>query len=264
MTRDLVSSDPRVAKVPYDVNYVWRLRNDDVPHDELDPSLLTDKLTSSIRHNILKHAGGADFVIEKTNASSLRIPFVDAIFPEAVFVHLVRDPVDVIQSAFRRWQEPTNWRYVLKKARSFPLLQAPAYAFRYASDIARKSSGSSVKSWGQIYDGMPDDVARLELFDVCVNQYIRTVETAKRDLRGIDPSRWHRIEYEELVRQPRDVLNGVGSFLGMGESAFANTDVSIVTANNIGKGHRELTEQQVERISELRPAIEADIWAAEE
>lgn len=43
-------------------------------------------------------------LLEKTPKNSLRIPFLAALFPDALFVHLVRDPKDNIASIMEAWR----------------------------------------------------------------------------------------------------------------------------------------------------------------
>ena len=38
-------------------------------------------------------------MVEKTCANTLRLPFVDKVLPEARYLHIVRDGVDVVASA---------------------------------------------------------------------------------------------------------------------------------------------------------------------
>ena len=50
LVRDLVAEHPDVDRVPYDIDYVWRLGNEAVPHEELS----VDLLTPQIRQRILR------------------------------------------------------------------------------------------------------------------------------------------------------------------------------------------------------------------
>ena len=50
--RDVLAASPEVACVPYDVNYIWRYKNENYPHDALAVESITKKIKFSIRHNI--------------------------------------------------------------------------------------------------------------------------------------------------------------------------------------------------------------------
>ena len=54
-------------------------------------------------------------IVEKTCANSLRVPFVNEIIPDAKFIYIKRDMLDVVGSAKHRWKAPINLIYLLKK-----------------------------------------------------------------------------------------------------------------------------------------------------
>ena len=49
-------------------------------------------------------AQGSVRMLEKTPKNSLRIPFLDAIWPDGLFVYLFRDPRQTLASMIRAWQ----------------------------------------------------------------------------------------------------------------------------------------------------------------
>lgn len=244
LVRNLIAEHPDVEKMQYDVNYIWRYGNEHINHDELDAASLTPELTAAIRKRVLRFHTGAPYFIEKTNASSLRVPFVHKIFPDAWWIHLTRDPMDVVQSANRRWQEKPDWGYIVRKARTFPLLESFGYAVNYGINAVKKALGLRASSWGQVYAGMPEDQAKLPLLRVCTRQYIRTVEKARRDVQQLDPSRLMEIRYEDFVTSPKEHLLAVADFLGLDPAPFEAMDYSIVTPRNVGKGARELSAEE--------------------
>ena len=63
---------------------------------------------------------------DKTPKYSVRLPFINAVFPHAQFLHLIRDPHDVIASHRERWGyrsavtcASTTWREYVSAAREF-------------------------------------------------------------------------------------------------------------------------------------------------
>jgi len=246
LVRDLVAEHPSIDKVPYDINYVWRLGNEDIPHDEL----LVEKLTPYIRQRIIRHfrpsKSQAPFLIEKTVSNCLRIPFVNAVFPDARFIHLVRDGCDVVESVYRQWQAPTDWRYAFQKAQTFPIWQAPGYAIDYAKKTISKlffRNSHVVGTWGARYVGIDEDVANLELLEVCAIQWARSVEKAMQDLNNLPRERVLLIRYEEFVKSPRQYLKAIAQFLGVDSLPYEVKDhlAQKVSKDNIGKGFRNLS-----------------------
>jgi len=56
------------------------------------------------------------------------------------------------------------------------------------------------KVWGPRYDGIDSDAETQSLAQVCARQWVASVETARRDLAMVPPSRVFEIRYEDLVR----------------------------------------------------------------
>lgn len=202
--RDCLAASPDVAAVPFDVNYVWRYGFEDAPHDVLDPQKQTSATRSFIHRTVAKlsEASATDIVIEKTVSNTLRVPYVDAAFPDATYVHLIRDGRDVAESAMRQWIEPPQMRSLWTKLKSIPLANF-RYVAWYGVNMIKGLLSSGRKAgnvWGPRYPGIEDDVARLSLSEVCALQWRHSVETAQRDLAAIDPARVLTIRYEDLIR----------------------------------------------------------------
>ena len=53
-------------------------------------------------------------------------------------MHLVRDGVDVVESTRRQWQSPPDRRYLVEKARHFPLRLVPTYGVSFARAQVRR------------------------------------------------------------------------------------------------------------------------------
>ena len=203
--RDVLASGGQTAVVPYDVNYIWR-RGVPWDHDDiLDPQSLTPKKKKFIIKSLsgIARLGPDQRLIEKTVANTLRVPYVDAVFPNAVFVHLIRNGYDVTESAMRQWKAPPNWRNLLKKAREIPLGNLDYIAwfgFNTLRGMARGNKGGNI--WGPRYPGIARDVVNRPLQEVCALQWKCSVETALSDLAKIDKNRVFNIRYENLVAGP--------------------------------------------------------------
>ena len=134
MLRNVLTRVPGFATWPCDeINYVWRHGN----RDQLDDELPIEAATPSVRRYIRRSFSwvrthcGSPVVVEKTCATSLRVPFVDALLPEARFVFIHRDGADAAASASQRWNADLDLPYLARKARFVPTVDLPHYARRY-------------------------------------------------------------------------------------------------------------------------------------
>lgn len=260
LLRDLIAQHPDVEAIPYDVNFIWRLADPYLNHDELDPATLSSESRDKIVTQLSYYWRDSAFLIEKTVSNSLRVPFVNAVFPDALFIHLIRDGVDVVESSFRQWNSPPNWPYLLRKASSFPLSVAYDYAFSYARRALRhtiRRVRDNHDIWGPKYKGIEADLDQRSLLEVVALQWAHCVLRSRNDLKNIPSERQLPIRYEEFVRNPTDYLDQISAFVGIAPIIWDRIDS--VTWELIGRGHRSLTEEQYRQIRPIVDQVESHL-----
>ena len=257
LLRDVIANHPSIDRVPYDINFIWRLGNEATPHDKLTPEQISPVIAKRITRKLASFCKGAPYLIEKTVSNCLRVPFLDALFPNAKYIFLVRDGRDVVESSYRQWTAKPDMEYVFKKAFSYPLLDAPGYAFSYAIGMFRKffsRNSRHVPTWGPRYAGIDQDVKTKHLIEVCGIQWAKSVEKAAEALQRINPDRVYEVRYEEFVQNPDFVLHDLGNFLGL---RLNSNGLEVITTENIGKGWDKLHSKQQEWVYPLiREALE--------
>ena len=254
LVRDTIACHPEVSKIPYDINYIWRYGNENLPHDEILPDHLTLDNATKIQHYFKGYSQQKPVLIEKTVSNSLRVPFVQAIFPQAKFIHLIRDGWDVVESSYRQWIAPPDWHYIFQKVRSYPFLDAFGYASGYAMTLVGKllnQHNGTVNSWGPRYAGIDVDIRSKPLIEVCATQWARCVTKAFSDLAKYPRSRVYTLRYEEFVRNPLAELTGIADFLKVDAHPYSSNKALGISANNIGKGQRNLSDEQCLLVHEL-------------
>jgi hypothetical protein len=250
--RNVLAEATGVGCVPYDIGFVWRYGNERVPHDVLDPATVTPRVQRFVRRYVDRYArSGSDVVIEKTVGTTLRVPFVHAVMPDAAFVHLVRDGRDVVESARRQWSAPPDREYLLGKVRHFPLRLVPSYGREYA--LAQLSllrgARSHAATWGPRYPGIDDDVASSDLLTVCARQWRASVEYASRDLARVS-TLVIDVRYEQLVSEPLTTLGDLMDRLGLPASAEdVRRAVARLKVGRAGVGARSLANHELAMIS---------------
>lgn len=218
--RDLLSAGNGVAIVPYDINYVWRIGNESLAHDEIAPGSTDEINIKKIRAAVqrLRAPRGARFqiLIEKTVSNSLRVPFVNEVFPGAKFIHLVRDGRDVTASARWAWSQGSDYKYIVRKLRYFPP-EAFGYGFWYIRNTAKGILSRNLQKkriWGPRYKGIEEDLENCSLLEVCAKQWQRSVDLSVEALQTIPSDRVLRVRYEDLVSNSNTVV-AVTEFLGI-------------------------------------------------
>lgn len=246
--RDTLAAAPGFAVVPYDINYIWRRGNEAMEHDELAPESCDQRRLDSIRRGVLKQAKTngrkpARLVLEKTVSNALRIPFIESVFPDARYIVLVRDGRDVVESSYRCWQAPPDYRYLLQKAKAFPFGDW-RYALNFVSGLFYGKSKAGVRrTWGPLYNGIQDDLATCPLEVVVARQWRRCVEVSRQALRAVPAERVAYIRYEQVARDEAWIAP-LMAFLGAPESISAVVDHYRATV------HKEKAERWLKTFSD--------------
>lgn len=251
MLRAAIAAHPDVQAIPYDINYVWKYGNYDLEHDELGAERLH---RSSVRY-IRTFCGRfltktrARTIVEKTVSNTLRVGFVQSVFPDCRFVNLVRDGRDVAASARRMWKAPADTRSLIPKAMKFPLRAIPTYAAQYVKSYAdRKISGAeSLSSWGPRFQGIDEIVKSHPLIEVCGIQWKECVEKPRRDLEAVPADRVLHLKYEEFVADPIEGTARIMEFLGldMHPDVRAHAE-SVVVGTHVDKWKKNLSHQELD------------------
>ncbi len=215
--RDTLGVHSKVKTIPFDINFVWRRGNDFYPHDELTSEMATSQIVNDLRQRMPKmaNAQSGDLMLEKTVSNTLRLPFLFKIFPQAKYVHLIRDGRSVAESVFRLWDQPTALSYKLRKLRYYPITNlAYTYWFLKNSFTADKKS----RVWGVRYKGVYDDLEQHSRLVVCARQWVKCIQAAERDFSSIDSKQVHSIKYESLVTDANAVQQ-LCEFLDLDDSS---------------------------------------------
>lgn len=125
--------------------------------------------------------------LEKTPKNALRIPFLRAVFPDARFVYLYREPKDTISSMVEAWRERAFVAY-----RSLP-----GWPYRDWSFLL-------VPGWQSLRDR--------SLIEIATYQWQSAHEHILADLREVPRAFWHRVNYTELLREPQRVVRDIAEF----------------------------------------------------
>jgi len=230
LLRDLISAHPAVAAVPFDVNHVWRIGNEQQPDDVLVPESATPEVAERIRSRLTafarRNAGAADwsnvrFIAEKTVGNALRPAFVEKVLPGTLYVRIVRDPRRTIASTIAAWKAPPDAGYLVRKARYFGLADL-GYAAWYAANAVRGrlSHGRGLKVWGARYAGIREDLEALGLETVCARQWLASVRSIDAFFQDLPADRGVSVSYEDLTADPA-ALARIWSFLGIADEARA-------------------------------------------
>lgn len=255
MLRDFLIELPGVDTWPCDeINYIWRHGNVSNESDEFLPEMATPQVSKYIRDrfDIVQKKYNSNYVVEKTCANSLRVGFVDGVIPDAKYIFIVRDGLDVIGSAKLRWKAKLDIPYVLKKVRYVPWMDLPYYGFKYFGNRMAKifSEEGRLTFWGPQLNDMDMVLETYSLEQVCAIQWQRCVEASEYAFSQMAEEKTHRLRYEDFIRNPANEFKKICSFLGMEppDEEVLNKIKSRVSLSSLGKGRNAIDQQQLEGI----------------
>ena len=261
MLRDLLCQLPQFATWPCDeINYIWRFGNRDHPTDQFTRSMVHERNLKHIhgRFAALQRLHPDSAIVEKTCANSLRCAFLHELFPDAKFVHIIRDGRDVAASAALRWNAVLDLPYLIRKARFVPKTDLPFYAYRYLSSrVHRVVSGEKrLATWGPKFEGMEQAFTEHSLPGGCAVQWRTCVSAAIDQLAEVPDELVMTIRYESFTKEPASEFAAVCQFLGSPVSSEQLSPlVKTVSNRSVGKWTQQLTSEQAAEVQTVAGAL---------
>ncbi|HKV09299.1 MAG TPA: TIGR03032 family protein [Thermoanaerobaculia bacterium] len=126
--------------------------------------------------------------LEKTPKNSLRVPFLAAAFPDALFIYLYRDPRETISSQLDAWK---SGRFVTYPG--LPEWEGPPWSLLL------------VPGWR--------DLKGKDLAGIVARQWATATSQLLDDLEALPPGRWCVASYDRLVSEPQTEIERLCGFI---------------------------------------------------
>jgi hypothetical protein len=259
MVQDVMSAHPDIAGW-YEPSELWLYGDPARPHDEFDERDATDKVKRYIRNQFLKYQkmNGNCVVLEKTPKNILKIPYVHAIFPEATYLYMVRNPFSFISSVEYKWQQTVTGKGIVRRLKSTPPSQLHYHlrnylVQQYTKRILRRKY---LSIWGPRYKGIQEDLKTHDLLTVIARQWAIGSKKAEKDLALFEPGQVFRFRYEDFVEDPIFELERICSHCG-----FEMTSHIVNAAKELVKSDRQLKWQRFDPrdLARILPEIDGEM-----
>jgi hypothetical protein len=129
-------------------------------------------------------------MLEKTPKNALRIPFFDAIWPDAHFIYLYRDVRETLYSMMEAWRSGGF--------RTYPALP-----------------GWPEGSWSMLLVPGWQQLKKLQLPEIVAHQWAITTEVMLDDLERIEKGRVQAIDYGAFLAAPQSEMQRLATGLGL-------------------------------------------------
>lgn len=182
----------------------WRIGND-TKSDMLRPRDARPEVCRQIRSAFadLMHAKHRMRLLEKTPSNSLRMGFVDTIFPDCRFVHILRNGIDSVLSIRWYWLDQSNGINPVKLSQRLKEInwkQIPHYAKEFLQRVMPEATAPVLgrKVWGPRIPAIDSLLLDLDLLEVCCLQWRMCVEAACHYGRRLPAHRYMEVRLEDM------------------------------------------------------------------
>lgn len=181
-------------------------------------------------------------LLEKTPQNCLRVPFVHSVFPNAKFIHIIRNGLESSLSIAKYWQSNTHgFRGVRlsQRLKEVSIRQIPRYGIQFVKRVLPASDTPRV-FWGPVLPGMPALVKAYNIHEVAALQWRECVEKAAVYGRAMPADQYMELRLEDFNEQtlreilefaqlsPEDaVLNSYNQCFMKDQTAYRSTEADI-------------------------------------
>jgi hypothetical protein len=287
---EILDKHPQVSQW-YEPYFVWdhffRLAAD----DERTAADATAKVREQIIRDFSRYRKkkGTAVLVDKSPRNSLKIPFILTIFPDARFIHLLRDGRDVTLSIHKEWlrrrsitQNPDNqgrfnYAAAAKILRNFlvrqPFLQdkiralwfeTHGHIFNKAKHLNRLRWKGDI-GWGPRFKSWADVYTRTSLLQFNAYQWRNCLKSIQCSWKLISVDHRLTIRYEDLIINPESKIGEIINFMGLTASTDFLSSLPRLEADNYNKWKTEFTKNQLKEIhSILTPELIDQSYAGSE
>jgi Sulfotransferase family len=190
---------------PTEANNVWQkfAHKEDESLGRADVTAAARKYLHTVLQNNLKIFNKPRFV-NKCPGNSVRIEFLKEIFPDAIFIHIIRDGRAVGYSIMR-------------------------------SRLEHSGAYWSVKPPGW------QNLLKLPLVEACASQWKMTVKAILQSAKKLPRENYIAVKYEEFVEQPAQILKQVGEKCNL---IWQDDLLQVITAGMENRNFKWRTEMQ--------------------
>jgi len=273
---DILDLHPRIVRwyEPYFVlDHYFRY----LPDDCRTKQHVTKKVKRYItkKFNCYKDKRDGDIIVDKSPRNSLKIPFLLEIFPDAKFIHIIRDGRDATLSIHKEWLKRKKiletMRGLRKWKHSFEVIRdhinrQPLFIHKLAAlsfelvglknilkekGFLHKSRWNGRIGWGPLIEDWQSVIDEVSLVEFNALQWKNCVEAVRKESEHLSISSFLEIRYENLIQHPESSLERIFSFLKVSCPEDFMSRLPALKHTNFNKWKNAFTEKEKAAIGPL-------------
>lgn len=183
-----LSQSREIGTLNREIYAIWSALHNPA-HKGWESHVLTrDDASTSDREFITRyffaHTGQHRF-LDKNNQHGLAVPYLHALFPDARFVYIKRNPGDTLNSMIEGWHRPERYG---------------SWAADLPAEVA--IDGGRFTRWCHFLPEGWRDYLTASIEEVNAFQYASIHRAIREASCDIPSSQWHEVSYEDIVRDP--------------------------------------------------------------
>jgi hypothetical protein len=274
---EFLSLHPQIAgwHEPY---FIWQYKLARQDHDVLTKEMATSTVIEFIhkQFDIFSKKSRKPIIVEKTPVNALKIDFINAVFPDAKWIHLYRDGRAVINSLKIRYQRRYNIVNNMSLSKflqdvSYTLKRQPFWYFRFMAIWYEITQQNHIKpylskdrkkvTFGPKYPGWEKDRAIMSDIEFMAKQWVECEHFIENSRRHINPANFIDIRYEDLISNPANHLEKICRHLDIDCQPYMQyTDRIHDTSKSIWK--TGLTSKEIDLIMPIIKATQSNLGYA--
>jgi hypothetical protein len=265
---EILNAHPDIASW-YEPYYVWERFFPCIEDDVWKAECLNEYDKGRIRKEfeIFSGKSGKPIIVDKLPTHSFNIGNIDRIFPEAKWIHILRDGRDVTLSIKKKWEKRhqivqqkkslafAKMAFIMLKLQPFwrYRMMAVWYELRTRNPLNpsayfNKSRWEGIAGWGPRFPGWKSYLEMHSPLEFNAMQWVKCVEAVRRywpELREEDKI---EIRYEDLLQEPENTLKAVFEAIGVRLTPDFLERMPQLKRNNFDKWRREFDSEEIKEI----------------
>jgi hypothetical protein len=198
-----------------EISNIWMWGNTQKTNDQLTENDLNPKIKGYIQKRFSDYLEKYQKkrICDKTPRNCLRISFIQAVFPDAKIIMVLRDGRSVINSTKKELNRPKTvpWKEAYSRLKEVPVWEWSVFLPRITSRLKRML-GIPLDYWGARPPGWQEWVNQYSREALLAKQWSETMEIAIAEGRKLPPENYLEIRYEDLVSSPQEKIQEIANF----------------------------------------------------
>ena len=258
----------------YEPYFVWDKYFRNKSHDERTEEDATPEIIKQIYKDfeIFRKKNKCPVIVDKSPRNSLKIPFIQKIFPNARFIHLLRDGRDVTLSINKEWirrkkiisgtngGQKFNYEKAFEVIRQWlnrqPFLydkmralwfETHGHLFDKTKHLNRLRWHGNI-GWGPRFKGWENFFYSRTCLEFNAMQWTNCHTAIKNSWQNIPSDKKLEIRYENLISEPQRTLSKIFDLLKIELKPDFFSQIPQLKSNNYNKWKTEFSETEIDQI----------------